>query len=116
MPEGTVATAMPTGTGPLRSCGRCGAAYRTDFQRCPIDGTELFATATDPLAGTVIGEHYAIEALIGEGAMGRVYSAHHVLLTNKRFAVKVLLGDLMVGDAELTARPGPGRGGHRWRH
>jgi len=46
----------------------------------------------DPLLGTSIG-HYAIDKLIGEGGMGRVYLAHHANLPNKRYAFKVLLGD-----------------------
>ncbi|HEX5063430.1 MAG TPA: serine/threonine-protein kinase [Kofleriaceae bacterium] len=48
---------------------------------------------TDPLIGATVAD-YVIEALIGEGAMGRVYRAHHRTFTNQRYAVKVLLGDL----------------------
>jgi serine/threonine-protein kinase len=59
--------------------------------------------ATDPLIGQILGDHYEIEALIGEGAMGRVYRAHHTLLPHKRFAVKVLLGDLAV-EPEMRMR------------
>lgn len=68
--------------------------YRSDFARCPIDGGEIAPVTTDPLIGTTIGEHYTIEALLGEGAMGRVYRTHHTRLVNKRFALKILLGDL----------------------
>jgi serine/threonine-protein kinase len=99
----TVATALPARTGAVRCCGICGAAYRTEFQRCPNDGGELTMHATDPLIGQILGGHYEIEALIGEGAMGRVYRAHHTLLPNKRFAVKVLLGDLAV-EPEMRMR------------
>jgi serine/threonine-protein kinase len=79
---------------PMQACSTCRAIYRTDFERCPIDGGTLAPAISDPLVGTTIGEHYKIEALIGEGAMGRVYRAHHVRLVNKRYAVKVLIGDL----------------------
>jgi serine/threonine protein kinase len=99
----TVATALPARSGSVRCCGICGAAYRTEFQRCPNDGGELALYATDPLIGQILGDHYEIEALIGEGAMGRVYRAHHTLLPNKRFAVKVLLGDLAV-EPEMRMR------------
>ena len=99
----TVATALPARSGSVRCCGICGAAYRTEFQRCPNDGGELALHATDPLIGQILGDHYEIEALIGEGAMGRVYRAHHTLLPNKRFAVKVLLGDLAV-EPEMRMR------------
>jgi eukaryotic-like serine/threonine-protein kinase len=51
-------------------------------------------SATDPLIGETVGEIYVIEALIGEGAMGRVYRARHRTLDNQRYAVKVLIGEL----------------------
>src|SRR5882724_1895661 len=76
----------------LWSCSTCGAIYHKDFPRCPIDGAEVVMVERDPLLGGSIG-HYAIHQLIGEGGMGRVYLAHHANLPNKRYAVKVLLGD-----------------------
>ena len=48
----------------------------------------------DPLLGSTLGDRYVIEALIGEGAMGRVYRARHRVFGNQRYAVKVLIGDL----------------------
>lgn len=48
----------------------------------------------DPLLGTVLAERYRIDALVGEGAMGRVYRAEHVLM-RKRVAVKVLHRELL---------------------
>lgn len=48
----------------------------------------------DPLLGRTMGDRYVIEALIGEGAMGRVYRARHRVFGNQRYAVKVLIGDL----------------------
>ena len=55
----------------------------------------------DPLLGTSVG-NYAIERLIGEGGMGRVYLAHHTNLPNKRYAFKVLLGDHAASTAMRT--------------
>jgi serine/threonine-protein kinase len=77
----------------VRSCARCAAVYRSDFERCPNDGGAL-VVAADPLIGRTLADTYVIEALIGEGAMGRVYRAHHKTLVNQRYALKVLLGDL----------------------
>src|SRR5215510_11477055 len=73
-------------------CSTCGAIYHKDFPRCPADGAEVVMTDRDPLLGGTIG-HYAIDKLLGEGGMGRVYLANHAHLPNKRYAIKVLLGD-----------------------
>jgi len=78
-----------------RWCVVCGACYRTDFLRCPNDGGEL-AVGADPLIRHSIGDHYVIDELIGQGAMGRVYRAHHALLAHKLYAVKVLYGEAAV--------------------
>src|SRR6187402_503202 len=47
----------------------------------------------DPRIGSMLAERYRIDALVGEGGMGRVYSAEHVLM-RKRLAVKVLRREL----------------------
>jgi len=73
-------------------CSTCGAIYHKDYPRCPADGAEVVMAERDPLLGTAIG-HYTIDKLVGEGGMGRVYLAHHANLPNKRYALKVLLGD-----------------------
>jgi eukaryotic-like serine/threonine-protein kinase len=49
------------------------------------------------LVGRVLSERYRIESLLGEGGMGAVYLAEHVLM-RKRLAVKVL-------HAEMTRMP-----------
>ena len=81
-------------SGSIRFCPSCHAVYRAQFARCPVDGEALEVGDTEPLIGTMFGQHYLIDACIGEGAMARVYRAHHSLLPNKQFAVKVLIGDL----------------------
>ena len=73
-------------------CSTCGAIYHKDFRRCPADGAEVVMTERDPRLGSAIG-HYTIDKLVGEGGMGRVYHARHAHLPNKRYAIKVLLGD-----------------------
>ena len=56
----------------------------------------------DALLGSLVGERYLIEDIIGEGAMGRVYLASHRTL-GRKFAVKVLHPELANND-ELASR------------
>ena len=82
----------PSNAGGVRCCTTCGAVYRAQFPRCVNDGTELVLLGRDPLVGTAVGP-YIVDALLGEGGMGRVYRVHHARLQQKRYALKVLLGD-----------------------
>jgi len=80
-----------------KACAKCGERYPIDFRVCPRDATELqnaVETETDPLVGSVLGGTYELLRVIGEGAMGRVYEARHTRLRSKRFAIKVLHGEL----------------------
>jgi serine/threonine-protein kinase len=92
-----------TELGHLRCCTTCNATFRTDFERCPLDGGTVIVTESDPLIGSTVGGHYEIEALIGIGAMGRVYRAHHTRLVKKRYALKVLFGE-MTASATMRMR------------
>src|SRR5450432_423518 len=56
----------------------------------------------DPRIGTLLADRYRIDALVGEGGMGKVYSAEHVLM-RKRLAVKVLHRELTLVP-EVVAR------------
>jgi tRNA A-37 threonylcarbamoyl transferase component Bud32 len=87
-----VGTALAVGAY-VRWCPACRAIYRAEFARCPVDGNALSVDASDPLIGTSLS-HYVIDSFLGEGAMARVYRAHHALLEHKQFAVKVMIGDL----------------------
>jgi serine/threonine protein kinase len=76
-----------------KACPVCEARYPDDFRVCPRDASELETipeTEQDPFVGTIVGETFEINRLIGEGGMARVYEARHVRLATRRFAVKVL--------------------------
>lgn len=91
-----------SGESQLLLCGHCKSIFRSGFSRCPADGHELAPLVEDPFVGQVFAGRYAIEALVGEGAMGRVYRARHTRMS-KRFAVKIMFGDL-ASDATMRAR------------
>ncbi len=75
-------------------CPKCSAIYGSAYDLCPNDGTLLEPGGGDELLGTTLADKYLIDGCIGEGGMGRVYRAHHVRLTKRIFAIKILLGDL----------------------
>ena len=64
--------------------------------------TEAPTPAADPLVGTVLGERYLVQELVGEGGMGRVYLGQHKMM-RKRIAIKVIHPHLL-SVAEVVAR------------
>ncbi|MEL6185733.1 MAG: hypothetical protein AAFU79_14005, partial [Myxococcota bacterium] len=63
---------MPTLPAPHHVCPQCRALYRTGPGYCGRDGAELYPTDRDPVVGSMI-EDYRVVALLGDGAMARVY-------------------------------------------
>ena len=59
-------------------------------------------TGATSLVGKVLSDRYRIESILGEGGMGAVYLAEHVLM-HKRLAVKVLHPE-MTRMPEIVAR------------
>jgi eukaryotic-like serine/threonine-protein kinase len=100
------------------SCPECGEAVDlvagTDFNTRILSPPELAvsgatsvlpaskATEVDELIGQTI-DRYACEALLGAGAMGRVYLARHVDL-HRSCALKILPPQLVQGDAAYVGR------------
>lgn len=50
----------------------------------------------DDLIGKTLHDSYAITSLLGEGGMGRVYLAHNVRISDKKYAIKVLKKGLTI--------------------
>jgi eukaryotic-like serine/threonine-protein kinase len=86
------------------TCPSCTQDTGTSAQFCPACGTALprVTGSGDPLLGKVVAHKYSIEALIGEGGMGRVYRARQLVL-DKRVVLKVLHQELL-SDARTVAR------------
>ncbi len=84
-------------------CLTCNTHFHGEEQFCPRDGTPLQAGVVgDRLVGRVLSGRYRLIELLGQGGMGSVYRAHHILM-DKPVAVKVLRHQL-ASDAEAVAR------------
>ena len=103
-------------------CRTCGREFSEGEQFCSQDGTRLngeldaraesaalvvsdppvMAASGDPLVGTTLDNRYRILRVIGEGGMGVVYEALHVLI-EKHVAIKVLR-DTFTGRADVVER------------
>jgi len=86
----------------ITACPQCSLEYADGEVFCPIDGARLAAKREssnevrrkdhDPLIGTTLSGRYRVIRKIGEGGMGIVYEAEHVLI-EKRVGLKVLRED-----------------------
>jgi eukaryotic-like serine/threonine-protein kinase len=82
----------------MKICPSCMAEFAGGEVFCPVDGTRLTTPSKvpppggDPLVGCTLSDRYLIHRPIGEGGMGIVYEAEHVVI-EKRVALKVLRDD-----------------------
>lgn len=79
-----------------KTCRGCGREFAAGETFCPDDGSRLSSSSqahdlagVDPLIGMTLDGRYRLLRAIGEGGMGVVYEAEHVLI-EKRVAIKVL--------------------------
>ncbi len=85
----------------MKNCATCQASYPDEYSHCPRDGSPL--TASDAWsAGSVIRGKYRIVGEIGQGGMGLVYRAQHVLF-DEVCAVKVMNRQFLV-DSHFVKR------------
>lgn len=84
-----------------KKCINCNQHYGTELEKCENCKLPLTPISNDFARGEVIGEKYAIEALIGDGGMSKVYRASHKLMKRK-VAIKMLHAGLVGQAATLT--------------
>lgn len=103
-------------------CPKCGRKYPPDLQECPEDGVRLQADATlagetnvDPLIGRVLDDKYRLDERLGEGGMGTVYRATHLLI-DRPVAVKVLNHRFVTDEAARERFRREARAAGRLRH
>jgi eukaryotic-like serine/threonine-protein kinase len=87
---------------PQLRCSSCGESYAVGVIFCPRDGTVLSARAADrgpdPYLGQTLEGAFRVDALIGAGAVGRVYRAHQ-LGVERNVALKIMHRDLAANEA-----------------
>jgi len=76
----------------LKVCPVCGAEYGEEAAFCSRDRSPLRTAGSREqpgLIGQLVGERYQVERRLGEGGMGEVYLARHVLI-GRACALKVM--------------------------
>ena len=106
---------------PMRNCPNCGKAFDDDVSFCPTDGAKLSGAGdttgqdVDPFVGRMVGGRYRLETRLGEGGMGTVYRALHVLM-EKPVAVKILRGELALDETAVARFQREAKGASRIEH
>jgi serine/threonine protein kinase len=83
-------------------CVKCGQRYERTQQMCKVDGELLSLPDPYGLVGKTLAGRYRVEALVGMGGMGAVYSAEHTAL-KRRVAFKILQPNIAMSNGQMTA-------------
>ncbi|MBX3250840.1 MAG: protein kinase [Myxococcales bacterium] len=98
----------------MKVCEICGARFRGNPERCPLDGGAL-VPVPDPLIGRTLSGRYVIEERIGAGGMSTVYRAKHEVV-GRDVAVKFLSPELAFEPANRTRFLREARAANRINH
>ena len=98
----------------MKICPSCQKQFEDVLNFCPIDGEVLDIDKTS-LIGTTLDGQYQIDALLGEGGMGTVYRARHILLGDD-VAIKILSGNFNADPESLRRFLREGQTARRFDH
>ncbi len=85
--SGATSKSGAAASGPIKVCFKCKSAFRTRRDTCPNDGSPLVDAELEP--GAVLSGKYRLLERIGQGGMGVVYRAEHIIM-GKPVAIKVI--------------------------
>jgi len=98
----------------MKYCTLCKEKFDDSVSFCPVDG-EVLEGDPASIVNTVLDGQYQMEALLGKGGMGAVYSARHILLGD-RVAIKVLPPEVRTNAEWLRRFRREGQAARRFRH
>jgi serine/threonine protein kinase len=98
----------------MKSCPICDTAYPDQHNTCPTDGAVLIVSH-ELAPGSLVRGKYRIVSKLGQGGMGVVYLAEHLLLGGNA-ALKFLAGDLGKDPKFIKRFRMEARAAHQLRH
>src|SRR2546426_703774 len=81
----------------MKYCPKCQSEYPREQRFCVEHGVLLSLKDPYNLVGHTLVNKYRLEALVGVGGMGAVYSAHHLDI-DRHVAVKILLPNIALSN------------------
>ncbi|HZS08227.1 MAG TPA: serine/threonine-protein kinase [Blastocatellia bacterium] len=84
----------------MKFCPACQKNYESGIRYCSQDGAQLSFKDPYQLVGRTLADRYRIDALVGVGGMGAVYSARHTGI-DRRVAFKILLPHLALNNERV---------------